>query len=109
MHCRFFRLRGLTDLSLEIKEISLIAPYFTKGTLTSVIDLYFKINDNLIVKGSDLYARYKKILLEAESIVLSGQMFQYENYRDRLLLNYAIGFIKNAINEMIERKRNSGR
>jgi len=105
MRYSFFYIRGLNGLDTEIKELSLIAPYFAKGQIESVWDLYFRLNDNIIAKGSYLYVRYKKILMEAESLVLSELNFQYSDYRDRLLLNYAIGFIKNTIKEALRKNK----
>lgn len=48
----------------------------------------------MIAQGYYLYNKYKYILLEAESIILSGQPFNYDDYNKRVLLNYAIGFMK---------------
>lgn len=48
----------------------------------------------MITQGYYLYNKYKYILLEAESIILSGQSFNYDDYNKRVLLNYAIGFMK---------------
>lgn len=101
----FFYLRELTDLDIEIYELSLITPYYIKRELPTVENLYFKINKSLLTSGRDLYSRYKNILIEAEGLFLSGQTFQYKNYKKRILLNYALGFIKNTVNEMMMKKK----
>lgn len=104
MCCKFFHIQELEE---QIFEISLIAPHYIKGQTASIIDLYFKLNDKVFCKGYYLYLKYKKILLEAEGIILSGYNFNYKNYRKRVLLNYTIGFMKNTIEKIrAERQKN---
>lgn len=62
--------------------------------MPTVIDLYFKINDTVIAQGYYLYKKYKSILLEAQGIILSENNYNYKEYRKRVLLNYAVGFMK---------------
>lgn len=91
MYNEFFRPGGL---DLKIKELSLITPYYYKGTSESILDLYFKITEKTISKGSDILIRYNQVLREALALTLSGLNYQYDDYEKRLLLNYTIGFFK---------------
>lgn len=102
MHYEFFSYGRIDNISLKIKEISLITPYYVKGQLDSVWDLLFCVSkgDGIYMKGSLLFDIHKKILFEAEGILISGQNYQYEEYDKRVLLNYAIGFMKSETERM---------
>ena len=75
--------------------MSLIAPYFVKGETLSILDLYFKVTDKLSEEGRVIYNKHKKVLVEAQSVVLSGgNIYTYDDYNERVKLNYAVGFMK---------------
>lgn len=72
-----------------------------KGELETVWELLFQVSDYYI-SGETLYKKYRKVLHEADSILISGNFYNYKNYRKRVLLNYALGFMKIEV----ERKNN---
>lgn len=103
-HTLKYKRSSILELDYRIKEISLITPYYIKGTVVSVFELYFKLTDNLVSRGYDIYKRHLDTLREAESLVLSGFSYQYEDYKRRVLLNYAVGFMKKEIERIINNK-----
>lgn len=103
-HTLKYKSSSILELDYRIKEISLITPYYIKGTVVSVFELYFKLTDNLVSRGYDIYKRHLDTLREAESLVLSGFSYQYEDYKRRVLLNYAVGFMKKEIERIINNK-----
>lgn len=77
----------------------MIAPYYIKGTVSSVLDLNFFVTKDLIADGSYLYGRYKDILIEAQGYLLSGQVYQSSNREERILINHAVGLMKLELNK----------
>lgn len=61
------------------------------------MDIYFNIDRNTVCNGLYLYRKYKMVLIEAEGIVMSGNYYNYDNFRKRVILNYAVGFMKQEI------------
>lgn len=72
-----------------------------KGELDTVWELLFQVSD-YYMRGETLYRKHKKVLHEADSILIRGNFFNYKNYKKRVLLNYSIGFMKIEV----ERKNN---
>lgn len=77
----------------------MIAPYYIKGTVSSVLDLNFFVTKDLIADGGYLYRRYKDILIEAQGYLLSGQVYQSSNREERVLINHAVGLMKLELNK----------
>lgn len=77
----------------------MIAPYYIKGTVSSVLDLNFFVTKDLIADGGYLYRRYKDILIEAQGYLLSGQVYQSSNRDERILINHAVGLMRLELNK----------
>lgn len=77
----------------------MIAPYYIKGTVSSVLDLNFFVTKDLIADGRYLYRRYKDILIEAQGYLLSGQVYQSSDREERILINHAVGLMKLELNK----------
>lgn len=56
--------------------------------------MYFNISKNVCAQGIYLYKKYKMLLIEAQGIIISDNYYNYEDTNKRILLNYAVGFMK---------------
>lgn len=67
------------------------------GGLPSVWDYNLKIleKENVYMKGSFLYDRHKRLLIKASSVYVSGNFLKCENEVEEILLNFAVGYMKN--------------
>lgn len=77
----------------------MIAPYYVKGTVSSILDLNFFITKDIICDGLTLYRRYRDILLEAQGYLLSGQVYQSSDREERILINHAVGLMRLELNK----------
>lgn len=76
-----------------------------KGTLESVWDLLFQVSD-FYMSGETLYKKHRKVLHEADSMLISGNFFNYKSYKKRVLLNYCLGFMKIEVEKKNREKEN---
>lgn len=56
-----------------------------------------------------MYKRWQSVLIEAQGIIMSENNYNYADYESRVVLNYAVGFMKQEIKkeeiECLKRQR----